>query len=102
MSYLKDFDLDYLKIDRSFVSNILENESDLKLCEAIIAIGEKLGLAVVAEGVETLEQHLALGNAGCHCSQGYYFSKPIPQDDFAVAFLENSGIGELESIQLIA
>ena len=82
LAYLKKFDIDYLKIDRAFVHN-LENDSDnMALCEAIIMMAHKLGLMVIAEGVETVAQRDLLAAAGCDYAQGYYFSRPVPAEEF--------------------
>lgn len=78
LSYLKKFQIDYLKIDRSFVSNLKKDSSDYALCEAIIVMAHKLGMKVVAEGVETVEQCDLLAEAGCDYAQGYLFSIPVP------------------------
>ena len=78
LSYLKKFDIDYIKIDQSFVRHLEPNSSDLALCEAMIVMAHKLGIKVVAEGVETAEQRDMLTAAGCDYGQGYLFSKPIP------------------------
>jgi EAL domain-containing protein (putative c-di-GMP-specific phosphodiesterase class I) len=77
LSYLKKFDIDYLKIDQSFVKNMAEGSDDMALCEAIIVMAHKLGIRVIAEGVETKRQHELLANAGCDFAQGYVFSKPV-------------------------
>jgi EAL domain-containing protein (putative c-di-GMP-specific phosphodiesterase class I) len=77
LSYLHKFDIDYLKIDQSFVSSLNTEKSSLGLCEAIIQMAHKLELAVIAEGVETAEQALALKKMGCDYAQGYLFSKPV-------------------------
>lgn len=82
MAYLKKFDIDYLKIDRSLVSDIAINEADLAIAEAIIAMAHKLGIKVVAEGIETEEQCQLLSHAGCDYAQGYLFARPMPQTDF--------------------
>ncbi|MDP2795065.1 MAG: EAL domain-containing protein [Sulfurisoma sp.] len=82
MSYLKKFDIDYLKIDRSFVRDIVTDTSDRAIVDAIIAMAHKLGLKVVAEGVETIEQRDLLAAAGCDYAQGYLFSKPMPAAQF--------------------
>jgi diguanylate cyclase (GGDEF)-like protein/PAS domain S-box-containing protein len=78
LAYLKKFDIDYLKIDRAFVRNLESDPDDRALCEAIIAMAHKLGLKVIAEGVETPAQRALLAAAGCDHAQGYLFSKPIP------------------------
>jgi diguanylate cyclase (GGDEF)-like protein/PAS domain S-box-containing protein len=82
LSYLKKFDIDYLKIDQSFVKNLTAGSDDMILCEAIIVMAHKLGLKVIAEGVETAEQRDLLATAGCDYGQGYLFSKPLPAEEF--------------------
>ncbi len=82
LSYLKDFDIDYIKIDRSFVSNLSAGSQDHALCEAMIIMAHALGLAVVAEGVETPEQRRLLQNLGCDYGQGFLWSPPLPPADF--------------------
>jgi diguanylate cyclase (GGDEF)-like protein/PAS domain S-box-containing protein len=82
LSYLNKFDIDYLKIDQSFVRNIGPTSSDQALCEAIIVMAHKLGLKVIAEGVETTAQHDMLFAAGCDFAQGYLYSKPVPPEEF--------------------
>ncbi|MBE9532994.1 MAG: EAL domain-containing protein, partial [Proteobacteria bacterium] len=82
LSYLRKFDMDYLKIDRSFVQNLVEDTADQALCEAIIVMAHKLGIKVIAEGIETEQQREFLFNAGCDYGQGYLFSKPVPADEF--------------------
>lgn len=77
LSYLGKFSIDYLKIDQSFVSNLQPEGPDLALCEAIILLAHKLGLKVVAEGIETRAQYDLLVAAGCDFGQGYLFSKPL-------------------------
>lgn len=81
LAYLKKFDIDYVKIDRSFTCNIQPGSDDMALCEAIIVMAHKLGLQVIAEGVETSEQRDLLIAAGCDYAQGYLFSRPIPAED---------------------
>ena len=82
LSYLKRFDIDYLKIDRSFVHNLSEDANNLALCEAIIMMAHKLGLKVIAEGVETTVQRDLLLAANCDYAQGFLYSKPVPPDQF--------------------
>ena len=82
LSYLKKFDIDYLKIDQSFVRNLAPHSDDMALCEAIIVMAHKLGIKVIAEGIETAKQCELLSAAGCDYGQGYLFSKPVPADEF--------------------
>lgn len=82
LSYLKKFDIDYLKIDQSFVKNLAPGSDDMALCEAMIVMAHKLGIMVVAEGVETEEQRALLAAAGCDYGQGYLFSRPVPAAEF--------------------
>jgi len=82
LSYLKKFDIDYLKIDQSFVRDLVADPDDRALSEAIIVMAHKLGLKVIAEGVETEEQRKLLANAGCDYAQGYLFSRPVPAEAF--------------------
>jgi diguanylate cyclase (GGDEF)-like protein/PAS domain S-box-containing protein len=82
LSYLKKFDIDYLKIDQSFVRHLEIDHNDLVLCEAIIVMAHKLGIKVIAEGVETERQRDMLAAAGCDYAQGYLYSKPIPAEEF--------------------
>ncbi|HSV29129.1 MAG TPA: EAL domain-containing protein, partial [Candidatus Omnitrophota bacterium] len=82
LSTLKHFPVDVLKIDRSFVSDANENPEDARLVEAIIALGHSLGMKVVGEGVETIEQLAFLAERGCDFVQGYRFSPPLTADRF--------------------
>jgi diguanylate cyclase (GGDEF)-like protein/PAS domain S-box-containing protein len=89
LGYLRKFNIDYVKIDKSFTSNIYEGSSDLVLCEAIIVMAHKLGKKVVAEGIETQEQLKLLVSAGCDFGQGYLFSRPIPTIEFEGMMMQN-------------
>ncbi len=80
LAYLKKFDVDYLKIDQSFVQNLGENSSDIVLCEAIIAMAHKLEIKVIAEGVETEIQRQLLFDMGCDYGQGFLYSMPVPPE----------------------
>lgn len=82
LSYLKKFDIDYLKIDRSFISNLINNETDRALVEAIIVMAHKLDINTIAEGVETLEQQDLLIQFGCDYAQGFYYSEAISMEEF--------------------
>lgn len=78
LAYLKMFDIDYLKIDQSFVRDITEDRTNRTIAETIIVMAHKLGLKVIAEGIETREQLDLLARAGCDYGQGFLFSRPLP------------------------
>ncbi|GLX15417.1 GGDEF-domain containing protein [Pseudomonas straminea] len=78
LSYLKSLPLDKIKIDKSFVQDLLEDEDDATIVRAIIQLGKSLGMQVIAEGVETAEQEAYIIAQGCHEGQGYYYSRPLP------------------------
>ncbi|OWW20211.1 hypothetical protein AYR66_12605 [Noviherbaspirillum denitrificans] len=82
MSYLKKFDIDYLKIDQSFVKEITTDPTNQTIAESIIVMAHKLGLKVIAEGIETKEQQELLTAAGCDYGQGYLFSQAVPAAEF--------------------
>lgn len=83
LSYLKQFPLDVLKIDQSFVRDCIDDPSDATIIYAIIAMARGLGLDVIAEGVETTAHVDFLKQAGCDLLQGYWLAKPMPADEFA-------------------
>lgn len=82
MSYLKRFDIDYIKTDQSFVRDMTIDSGDRAIAEAIITMAHRLGMKVVAEGIETEEQYALLAAAGCDFGQGYLLAKPMPVDQF--------------------
>lgn len=82
LSYLKSFPIDELKIDRSFIIDVPDDDDSSAIVKAIVAMARGLGLEVVAEGVETEAQLKFLQALSCDCIQGYYFSKPLPADEF--------------------
>ena len=87
MSYLQRYDIDYLKIDQSFVRGLGTGTKDLALCKAITVMAHELGLQVIAEGVETEAQRALLDAAGCDYAQGYLFARPMPPSDFEAWFV---------------
>ena len=81
LSLLRQLPIDELKIDKTFVDDILEDESANNMVQSVISIGQKLHLILLAEGVETLEQKELLSSYGCELFQGYYYSKPLKKED---------------------
>ena len=86
LMYLKQLPIDTLKIDQGFVRDILTDASDAVIIETIIIMAQHLNLYVVAEGVETAEQLAFLKQQGCRAFQGYYFSHPLPAEQYAQKF----------------
>lgn len=86
LSYIKKYDVDYLKIDQAFVSNLTAENDDSAICESVIAMAHKLGIKVIAEGIETKEQLDLLTEWGCDYGQGYYFCKPTSADQFELKY----------------
>ncbi|RLA01766.1 MAG: GGDEF-domain containing protein, partial [Gammaproteobacteria bacterium] len=83
LSYIKKFPVDTLKIDMSFIQNLVENAGDRAIVSSTIILAHNLGLSVVAEGVEDTQQLELLQNLDCDEIQGYYFSRPLPADEFS-------------------
>lgn len=92
LSYLQKFDIDFIKIDQSFVRNLVPGCTDLALCKAIIVMAHELGIKVIAEGVETAQQRELLSAAGCDYAQGYLLARPMTASDFEV-FMASSTAG---------
>jgi EAL domain-containing protein (putative c-di-GMP-specific phosphodiesterase class I) len=87
LAYLKRLPLDQLKIDRSFVRDILSDESSAAIAQTIISLSRAMGLPVIAEGVETEEQREFLSHLGCHAFQGFLFSRALAIDEFQSRWL---------------
>jgi diguanylate cyclase (GGDEF)-like protein/PAS domain S-box-containing protein len=81
LRYLKTFPIDTLKIDQSFIKNVITDEKDAAIIRSIVHLAESLSLEIVAEGIETQEQYAYLKALNCQKGQGYYFSKPLPPDE---------------------
>ena len=82
LAFLKKFDIDYLKIDPSFVHDIATDEGDRAIAESMIVMAHRLGLKVIAEGIETREQCKLLQHAGCDFGQGFLYAMPAPAEEF--------------------
>ncbi len=82
LAYLKQVPADELKIDKSFVMNMLADEADARIVEQIVALGHSFGLEVVAEGVESAEVAAKLAAMGCDYAQGFHYAKPLPPKEF--------------------
>ena len=84
LTYLKQFPIDIVKIDQGFVADVEQDEASHSIVLAIVELAHLLGMKVVAEGVETPEQHQLLADLGCDYCQGYYFARPMPAGDLQV------------------
>ena len=93
LAQLRRFPIDTLKVDRSFVRDIAHNPDDKAITEAIILLGRKLSLTVVAEGVESGDQMALLREQGCDQMQGYHFSKPLVPQQFAALLQGHRPLG---------
>ncbi|MDF2911393.1 MAG: hypothetical protein K0Q56_2274, partial [Sporolactobacillus laevolacticus] len=87
LSYLKSLPINQLKIDRSFVMDIAENNRDQAIVTAIVSMAEHLWIDVIVEGIETKEQLKAIESCRCQVIQGYYYSQPLAERDFTVKYL---------------
>ncbi|RAI45287.1 putative bifunctional diguanylate cyclase/phosphodiesterase [Rhodoplanes roseus] len=95
MALVKQFPVDTIKIDRSFIRDVLSNPEDTAIAEAVLALGKALDLTIVAEGVETAAQEAFLRERGCDEMQGYLFSRPLPPDEMA-AFVTDYELSRLK------
>ena len=94
LSYLKSLPLDKIKIDKSFVQEILEHDDDATIVRAIIQLAKNLNMQVIAEGVETIEQEAYIISQGCDEGQGYLYSKPLPPRELALYLKQSRRQGE--------
>lgn len=95
LSYLKRFPIDTLKIDRSFVRDIHHDNDDSAIAHAVIAMAHKLGIKVIAEGVESAAQLDLLREFGCDELQGYFFSRPVPVEEFTLMLKQGRSLADL-------
>ena len=91
LNMLSSMPIDVLKMDIAFIQNIERNEQDFRLVELIVDLARNLKVPVIAEGVETVGQLQLLKDAGCDVVQGYYFSRPLPADEFERRILGVNG-----------
>lgn len=91
LSYLRSWDFDTIKIDKSFINNINSSPTDQKIIRAVVSLARSLEVATVAEGVETIEQLERVREAGCSRIQGYYFAKPMTNDLVLARLAEERG-----------
>nr|WP_325170166.1 EAL domain-containing protein [Noviherbaspirillum pedocola] len=94
LSYLRSFDIDYIKIDQAFVRDMHRNRSDEMLSEAIVAMAHKLGIKVVAEGIEEPAHRELLARAGCDYGQGYLLSRPLTPESFEALLRDGYAVSE--------
>ena len=94
LSSLRHYPINQLKIDRSFIMEVDRSPDDRAITQTIIAMSESLGLSVVAEGIETIEQFNTLKALGCRIGQGFYFARPMPAEQLLADGLLSGGDGE--------
>lgn len=90
LNMISELPIDALKLDMMFIRNAFDKQNDTRMISIVIDIADYLGVPVIAEGVETEEQYLALKKLGCAIIQGYYFSKPVPAEEFEKFLVENN------------
>jgi diguanylate cyclase (GGDEF)-like protein/PAS domain S-box-containing protein len=98
LSYLSNFPIDALKIDRSFVSTLPDESNNLQILQAIVNLSQRLGVGVIAEGVETVDQLVQLKQLGCEYGQGYLLSMPLESKDVVKLLKETKLTGSLPSL----
>jgi len=98
LSYLRFINVHKIKIDKSFIDDVTTNEESATIVSAILAMAKELNIKTLAEGVETKEQLQFLQDRGCQCIQGYYFSKPVPWDEFAKLLKDKKNIYDTRQI----
>ena len=89
LSYLKRFPASELKVDRSFIIDLPKHDKDRAIVQTVVTLGHSLGMDVVAEGIETPEQHRILQHIGCDVFQGFLFSKAVPPEQFEALVRQN-------------
>ena len=92
LAYIRNFPIDVIKIDKSFIADCTSNQQDASLVRAMISMARTLNKGVIAEGVETQEQLAFLRDSGCFQGQGFYFSPPLPADEFTALLAKGDGL----------
>ncbi len=94
LDYLRRFPIDAIKVDQSFIRNLLASQRDRAVVQAIVTLAHTLGLHVTAEGIETFEQKARLEMLGCDQGQGYFFARPVSADEAQTLFAAETIAGE--------
>jgi EAL domain-containing protein (putative c-di-GMP-specific phosphodiesterase class I) len=100
LSYLRQFPLDYLKIDRSLVNDVGSDAGASNLARAVVRLGHTMGLAIIAEGIEEQSEADILRQAGCELGQGYLFARPVPARAFAELLSSGAAWPDLAAIEV--
>jgi len=96
LNYLKRLQIDILKIDKSFITDIIKDERDLAITKSVISLSHSLNMKTIAEGIETEEQAILVRNLGCDELQGFFFSKPLPLKEFELDVKSRGLISHLQ------
>jgi diguanylate cyclase (GGDEF)-like protein len=98
MAYLRKFEVDYLKMDQSFIQDSPTNENSRTMCETMVIMAHKLGLKAIAPGVENIEQRDWLKAMGCDMAQGYFFSRPVSEEAFTTLLIKQKEAKQLAKL----
>ena len=99
LAYLKRFPINFLKLDKAFVSDLPEDRRDVAIARSVITMAHELGVEVVAEGIEEIDQLNFLTQAGCDRGQGYYYGKPMTANEFSHYLMSSSEIDRIAPAQ---
>ena len=99
LSHLKDFPLDYIKVDKSFVDNLLTDIACGAIVESLIDVAKKMQIGIIAEGIESAEQAARLLEIGCPLGQGYHYFRPVDGDTIAELLRSSDGAAAKQPIR---